>query len=241
MSEADPTGPAGVQARRAQGKAVADRLRAECEQAGEPLGWFEACYRAAAGDPSMVPWGHEKVRPELAQWLADLPADAPRGRALEIGAGLGDNANALAQAGFAVTAFDISQRAVDWAARRFPDAGISWAVHDLMDGPPRDWREAFDLVCEVYTLQALRPAMRTSAIARLPEFVAPGGRLLVIAKAADAPPQGDSPPWPLERHEFQPLGAVLEQVRLDYLPAAADCQAAAHFRALFRRPKVLRT
>jgi SAM-dependent methyltransferase len=226
-----------AEARRAQGKAVADRLRAQCEQSGEPLGWFEACYRAAAGDPAMVPWGHEKVRPELAQWLAELPADAPRGRALDIGAGLGDNANALAAAGFSVTAFDISPRAVDWAARRFPDAGIEWAVHNLMDQPPQAWRSAFDLVSEVYTLQALRAGARAPAILRLPEFVKPGGHLLVVTKAADTPPEGDTPPWPLQRHELDPLRDALDEVRFEYLEAGADGGSSPHFRALYRKPE----
>lgn len=236
VSEAEK--PADAEARRTQGKAVADRLRAECENRGMPLGWFEACYRAAGDDAAMVPWGHERVRPELAQWLEELPADAPRGRVLEIGTGLGDNANALAQAGFQVTAFDISQRAVDWAARRFPDAGIEWAVHNLMDAPPPAWRAAFDLVCEVYTLQALRPAMRMPAIARLPDFVAPGGRLIVITKAADAPPEGDTPPWPLERHELDPLGKALEPLRFEVLEAGTDARSSPHFRALYRRPAI---
>lgn len=235
VSKADrPEGDA--EARRVQGKAVADRLRAECEEAGEPLGWFEACYRAAAGDPAMVPWGHEKVRPELAQWLANLPADAQRGRALDVGAGLGDNANALAAAGFAVTAFDIAQRAVDWAARRFADAGIEWTVHNLMDAPPPEWHEAFDLVCEVYTLQALRAGARTPAIARLPAFVKPGGHLLVITKASDAPPEGDTPPWPLQRHELAPLCGPLDEVRFEYLEAGADGGSSPHFRVLYRKP-----
>ncbi len=227
--------PDDPETRRTVGKAAADRLRAECESAGQPLGWFDAVYRGAEGDPAMVPWGHECVRPELAGWLDALPADAPRGRALDIGTGLGDNAHALAQAGFAVTAFDISQRAVDWASRRFPDAGIEWAVHNLMDLPPRRWREAFDLVCEVYTLQALRQTMRAPAIARLPDFVAPGGHLLVITKATNTAPDGDTPPWPLQRAELDVLAASLDLDRFEYLEVGADGQSSPHFRALYRK------
>ncbi len=233
MSQTDQ--PDDAEARRVHGKAVADGLRADCERAGDPLGWFEACYRAAAGDAAMVPWGHEKVRPELAGWLADLPADAPRGRALDIGAGLGDNANALAQAGFDVTAFDISGAAVEWAAKRFPHPNIEWAVHNLMEAPPQEWCEAFDLVCEVYTLQALRQSMRAPAIARLPDFVAPGGHLLIITKASDAAPDGDTPPWPLQRAELDVLAHSLEIERFEYLEAGADGQSSPHFRALYRK------
>ena len=233
VSQADQ--PDDADARRTHGKAVADRLRAECESAGEPLGWFDAVYRGAEGDPAMVPWGHERVRPELAQWLDALPADLPRGRVLDIGTGLGDNAHALAQAGFAVTGFDISKRAVDWASRRFPDDRIEWAAHNLMDPPPAAWREAFDLVCEVYTLQALRQAMRAPAIARLPDFVAPGGQLLVITKATDTAPHGDTPPWPLQRAELDVLAKSLDVDWFEYLEAGADGQSSLHFRALYRK------
>lgn len=230
MSEAKQ--PDDFEARRAHGKALADQLRAECERAGQPLGWFDAVYRGAAGDSALVPWGHQRVRPELAEWLAALPGDAPRGQVLDVGAGLGDNANALAEAGFLVTAFDLSPEAVDWAAQRFPRPEITWAVHNLMDPTPEPWRAAFDLVCEVYTLQALRPPMRKAAIARLPDFVKPGGHLLVITKASDAPPEGDTPPWPLERHELDVLAEALETVRLEYLDT--DSGGAPHFRALYR-------
>ncbi len=233
VSQADQ--PDDADARRTHGKAVADRLRAECESAGEPLGWFDAVYRGAKGDPAMVPWGHERVRPELAQWLDALPADVARGQVLDIGTGLGDNAHALAQAGFAVTAFDISKRAVDWASRRFPDDRIEWAAHNLMDPPPAAWREAFDLVCEVYTLQALRQAMRAPAIARLPDFVAPGGQLLVITKATDTAPHGDTPPWPLQRAELDVLAKSLDLDRFEYLEAGADGHSSPHFRALYRK------
>lgn len=233
MSEADR--PDDFEARRAYGKTVADQIRAECESAGKPLGWFDAVYLGAEGDPALVPWGHQKVRPELAEWLAALPADTPRGRVLDVGSGLGDNANALAAAGFTVTAFDISGEAVEWAAKRFPHQNIEWAVHNLMDPPPEHWRDAFDLVCEVYTLQALRQSMRAGAIARLPDLVKPGGQLLVITKATDAPPEGETPPWPLQRHELDPLAERLEVLRIEYLEG--DGGGSPHFRALYRKPE----
>ncbi|HEY6312403.1 MAG TPA: hypothetical protein VIY52_16600, partial [Streptosporangiaceae bacterium] len=43
----------------------------------------------------------------------------------------------------------------------------------------------FDLVAEIYTVQALYGQARAAAIAALPGLVAPGGTLLVIARATD--------------------------------------------------------
>jgi hypothetical protein len=104
-----------------------------------------------------------------------------------------------------------------------------------MDPPPARWREAFDLVCEVYTLQALRQGMRAPAIARLPELVAPGGYLLVITKATDTAPDGDTPPWPLQRAELDVLADSLEVEKFEHLEAGADGQSSPHFRALYRK------
>ena len=44
---------------------------------------------------------------------------------------------------------------------------------------------AFDLVAEIYTVQALYGQARAAAIQALPGLVAPGGTLLVIARATD--------------------------------------------------------
>ena len=100
-----------------------------------------------------------------------------------------------------------------------------------MEPPPASWREAFDLVCEVYTLQALRQSMRAAAIEKLPDFVKPGGQLLIITKATDAPPEGDTPPWPLQRHELDVLGEMLEVISFEYLEDKGGNSP--HFRALY--------
>ena len=110
--------------RREEGRRMADALRAECQAAGNPSGWFDACYKAAEGDPWLVPWGHQIARPELVDWVERQEAARLSGRALDIACGLGDNAALLAQSGFDVTAFDISETAVAWAAKRFPDQRV---------------------------------------------------------------------------------------------------------------------
>ena len=188
--------------------AIAEHLRAHAraEELQELFGketfllWFDEMYREAGGDPARVPWADLKRHPRLLAWLA---ANGPhRGRALEAGCGLGDNAKALEEAGFDVTAFDISARAVRWAWRRFPDGMIDFRAADLFDAPPH-WRGAFDFVHETYTLQSLPPALREKAFSPLASFVRPGGRMLVICaiRPDEAPASG--PPWPLAWKELE--------------------------------------
>lgn len=222
-------------ARREEGKRRADALRAEYLESGDPFGWFDACYRQADGDAALVPWGHEVARPEFAEWVESLSVDRRHGRALDIACGLGDNAALLARAGFEVTAFDIAETAIDWAAKRFPDLNIDWQTADLL-APPNAWRGAFDLVNETYTLQALRPPFREKAIAALGELVAPRGTLLIVARGRHADEPENPPPWPLLREELDVLlQSGLEEVTFDDFFTDRKGSPVRHFRVELRR------
>jgi len=62
-----------------------------------------------------------------------------------VGCGLGDDAEALAQQGFQVTAFDISPTAIAWCEKRFPDSQVKYQVADLFALDPA-WHHKFDFV-----------------------------------------------------------------------------------------------
>jgi SAM-dependent methyltransferase len=156
----------------------------------------------------VIPWADLKVNPNLEEWIAREKTRGDGKKALKVGCGLGDDAERLAALGFEVTAFDISPTAIEWCRRRFPGSKVTYLAADLFHAP-EDWAGKFDLVLESYTLQVLVGGARKAAIASIANFVAPGGKLLVIARGREV---GDPPgemPWPLVREElkeFETLG-----------------------------------
>lgn len=60
-----------------------------------------------------------------------------------------------------------------------------------------------DLVVEIFTLQVLTGAARRTGFSRVAHFVAPGGRLLVIAGAREESDHPGRMPWPLTRAEME--------------------------------------
>jgi SAM-dependent methyltransferase len=179
----------------------ADRFAAESLADDDPTGWFERLYANAAEGVAVVPWDRGRPTPLLVEWTdaADLTGNGRR--AVVVGGALGDNAEYIARRGFATVAFDVSPTAVQLARQRFPASIVEYRVADLLD-PPAEWRDAFDLVVEVATIQSLPSDIRGAAIVHVGQMVAPGGTLIVIAYGTADGPDPDGPPWPLTREEI---------------------------------------
>ena len=128
---------------------------------------------------------------------------------------MGDDAEALANLGFQVTAFDISTQAIAWCQKRFPDSSVNYLVRYLLELDSQ-WYGKFDLVVESRTIQALPIEMRSQVINCIAPLVANGGTLLVITRIRDRDSLPDGPPWPLSEKELaQFIELGLEEIRRD--------------------------
>jgi ubiquinone/menaquinone biosynthesis C-methylase UbiE len=206
----------------------ADRFAAQALAANDPTAWFERLYASGVAGETGIPWDTEGPRPALVEWATGL--DGHGRRAIVVGVGLGQSSEFIAGLGFATVAFDISPTAIDVIRRRFPQSTVEYLVADLLD-PPASWTSAFDLVVEVFTVQNLPESLRERATAAIAGFTAPGGTLIVIARARfDHEPAQENPPWPLTRAQIDAFAADgLAPVRVELLSDR-------WWRAEFRRP-----
>ena len=117
--------------------------------------------------------------------------------------------------GYEVDAFDIAESAIATARARYPDTSVRYRTADLLD-PPADLLGVFDLVVDIFTVQALPTSVRKTAVTNISRFVGPNGILIAIGMGQD---ETDIPligrPWPLSRAEIESFASSeLIQVRI---------------------------
>lgn len=208
-------------------------LAAEAAGAGDETAWFERLYSEAEAGSAVVPWADGEVNPHLVEWAARFDGT---GSALVVGCALGYDAEYLAGLGYAVTGFDVSPTAIERAIRENPGTAVEYVTADLLDLPAA-WAGAFDLVVEIYTVQPLYGPVRERALAALHGPVAPGGTLLVIARATNEEnPERDPAemPWPLTRRELGLAGGPLRTVGVEQFTDSGTVPRL-RWRAEFRR------
>lgn len=214
----------------------ARELAARAAEAGDETGWFETLYAEAETGGAVVPWADGDVNPHLVSWTSAAKRSGDGKRALVVGCGLGYDAEYLAGLGFAVTAFDVAPTAIAQAVKENPGTRVSYVTADLL-ALPAGWTGTFDLVVEAYTVQPLYGPVRERALAALPGPVAPGGTLLVIARATnETSPERDPGmmPWPLTRRELDAAGGPLRPVAVEQFLDDED-PPKLRWRAEFRR------
>lgn len=176
--------------------------------------FFESVYDMADGDAAAVPWADLAPKPEVASWLQQNPGQERS--AIDIACGLGDHAEALANAGYRTSAFDLSEKAINWARKRFPETEVDYRCANLLD-LPNDWPREYDLVNEVYTIQSVPPSLHRQFSEAIAGLVKPGGTLLIYARVREEGTEHEGPPWPLmpsEYESFQNYGLICAEQNL---------------------------
>ena len=163
--------------------------------------FFENVYKNVDKDNLVsIPWANLAANVHLVDYL-NVKDDMTYGRALVIGCGLGDDADALAKMGYDVDAIDISKTAIGMAKERFPTEEIDFRVEDIFKLPASMFG-AYDFVFESRTIQSLDPKFRDELIEIIAGLVAKDGVLLVHTNIQDDNENYGGPPWPLYRREL---------------------------------------
>jgi hypothetical protein len=121
--------------------------------------------------------------------------------------------------GFNVTAFDISETAIEWARQIHQDTDIKFAVTDLFN-PPKEWFQAFEFVLEVYTIQPLPLSMRPNVIDAISNFVKfPDGKIVVVTRGREDDEIPPEMPWALSRKDLSRFNENgFEQINFEEMP-----------------------
>lgn len=110
------------------------------------------------------------------------------GRALDIGAGSGRDAAALAARGFAVTAVEPTAELRAEGVRLHAGSAITWLDDSLPDLPVLAARaERFDLVLLTAVVMHLDAGERARAMARIAAQLSPGGRVFMSLRHGPVP------------------------------------------------------
>ena len=167
----------------------------------DPTGWFDSIYKGANGDYTKVFWADLEPSPYLVDWLKENLVTKYRKSACVIGCGVGDDAQALSEFGFDVTAFDISPSAIELCINRYPNTKVNYVVADLFDYP-KEWFEKFDVVYECNTIQVLPGEYRIKARVAMSSLVAKDGYILVSCRSRNEGEKEDAVPLPLTKREI---------------------------------------
>ena len=145
------------------------------------------------------------------------------------------DAEALAQHGYQVTAFDISSSAIAMCQQRYPDSSVEYLVADLFNVSV-NWRKRFDLVYECNTIQILNGPSRTQAVKAISDLVVPGGEVLVSCRSRETSDPTDTFPLALDRDEID--GFKRAGLSETHFKAYDDDQEppVPHFFAVYGRP-----
>lgn len=167
----------------------------------DPLGWFDSIYTDAKGEYKNVFWADLESNPYLQSWLQSHTKNIKNKKAIAVGCGIGDDAEALSKAGYDVTAFDISAEAIRLCKKRYPNTKVHYLEADLFNFK-LGWKKNFDLVYECNTIQVLPGKYRTQARDAMVSLLCKNATILVSCRSRKSNEQEDDIPLPLDKREL---------------------------------------
>lgn len=205
------------------------------QEEDKPLDWFDTIYKIAHGDHTKVFWADLKPSPYLINWLEKDIIKKSSKKAIVIGCGVGDDAEALSEYGFEVTAFDISPTAIELCKSRYPNTKVNYLIANLFDYD-KSWFQNFDLVYECNTIQVLPGEYRIKARVSISNLICKDGYVLVSCRSRDEGKQLDDIPLPMDKKEIDKfkLDDKLEEISfLSYNDNQTP--SVPHFFAIYKR------
>lgn len=143
-----------------------------------------------------APWDLGEPHPELVRRLdEDAGLGGTVGSALVPGAGFGEDAGALARAGWTVTAIDFAEGAGPKLKSQVEPHGGSAVIADVLGYQPV---EAFDLIFDHTFFCAIEPGQRTDFGLMVERLLAPGGRFISLVFPIGKPEAQEGPPWGID-------------------------------------------
>jgi len=173
----------------------------EHQENDDPTGWCNSIYEDAQGDYKAVFWADLEASPYLLKWCKENPVKDNMKKAVVIGCGVGDDAQALDELGYKVTAFDISPEAINLCKKRYPNTNVNYLVADLFNYP-KNWLESFDLVYECNTIQILPGEYRIKARKAISSLASKNAHILVSCRSRNKGEKENEIPLPLDKKEI---------------------------------------
>jgi len=207
----------------------------EHQESDNPTGWFDSIYTDAKGDYKAVFWADLEPSPYLVKWLKENPSSSKQKKAIVVGCGVGDDAEALCSYGYEVIGFDISKEAINLCKNRYPESKVTYLVADLFDYD-KQWFENFDVVYECNTIQVLPGKYRIQARKAISNLLKSKGHALISCRSRKKGEQLDDIPLPLDFDEINKFVTNDNLEEISFL-SYNDTQVPAipHFFAVYRK------